>query len=684
MRKSTIRAVAVLAAFGLVAAACGDDDDDSGDESETTEAEADDEGDTPDDDGDDMAEDEGDDMADGFDLGGRTVTVAVENAYLPFNYLDPETGEPTGWDYETIDEICNRLNCVPDYQTFSWEPMIQAVADGQFDMAADGITITEERAQIVDFSDGYIAIEQRLLVGLDSPFTSIQDVIDDGCSVASQVGTTNLQTAIDTFGEDRVVALEEFGFVVQSVIAGDNCAAVIDETAGQGYVGANADEVQLIGDSLSSDQLGFIFTPGSELTAAFNHALDGMKADGTLEEISSRYFGDSFTITYDDIEFPDAPGDDDAAGELIIGTILPETGALAFLAPPQLQAVELAREDLAAAGAPVTILTGDSGTDPDVAQETANRLLGEGANAILGAAASGVSQSIIQNLFDNQIPQCSASNTSPAFTGQENAAFYFRAVPPDEAVSPIIADVMAGDGLTNVAIAARADDYGNALANLVASELTALGVANTVVTFDPENAAADAVVSDIAAVGADGVLLIAFGEGIPIIQAALEAGVPASAMYVPDGLFDPALNAAVDESNPNVLDGLTMIGASGGKDFNDRLSPLTDGNLIYGGQGYDCMMMLSLAFAQAGTTDGQALYEAAIAVSRDDGGDTACSTYEECVAALDAGEGINYEGVAGPLDLDDGGDPTFGRYAIAQFQDGALVTIDSQDIDLNF
>ena len=127
-----------------------------------------------------------------------------------------------------------------------------------------------------------------------------------------------------------------------------------------------------------------------------------------------------------------------------------------------------------------------------------------------------------------------------------------------------------------------------------------------------------------------------------------------------------------------------MIGASGGQEFNDRLSPLTDGNLIYGGQAYDCMMMLSLAYAQAGTTDGEALYAAAVDVSRDDGGDTACSTYTECAAAIEAGESINYEGVAGPLDLDDGGDPTFGRYAIAQFQDGAVVTLDSQDIDLNF
>ena len=73
------------------------------------------------------------------DLGGREITVALENAYLPFNYIDPATGEPAGWDYEAIGAICDLLNCRPTFVEAAWEGMIQAVADGQFDMAADGI-----------------------------------------------------------------------------------------------------------------------------------------------------------------------------------------------------------------------------------------------------------------------------------------------------------------------------------------------------------------------------------------------------------------------------------------------------------------------------------------------------------------------------------------------------------------
>ena len=100
------------------------------------------------------------------DLGGRTVTVAVENAYPPFNYLDEE-GNTIGWDYDVLNRICEVVNCVPEFVQTSWDGMILAVSNGEFDMAADGITITAERSQIVDYSFGYISLVQRMLVRID-------------------------------------------------------------------------------------------------------------------------------------------------------------------------------------------------------------------------------------------------------------------------------------------------------------------------------------------------------------------------------------------------------------------------------------------------------------------------------------------------------------------------------------
>ena len=238
------------------------------------------------------------------DLEGMEVTIAVENAYLPFNYIDPETGEPAGWDYEVWNEICALLNCVPVYVEAGWEGMIQAVADGQYDAAADGITITSDRAEIVDFSEGYINIEQRLLVRLDEDrIEGIDDIVaDTELLLGTQTGTTNYETALTYLDEDRIQAFEQFPFAVQALIAGDIDAVIIDEVAGQGYLGENADSLKLVGDSMSSDQLGFIYPLGSELVEPVNAALAELKANGFLEEVNLKFFGPDFTITYDDLE----------------------------------------------------------------------------------------------------------------------------------------------------------------------------------------------------------------------------------------------------------------------------------------------------------------------------------------------------------------------------------------------
>ena len=306
----------ILLALMLVACGGGGDEPAADDAaSDTTEEEAMDEESM--DEEETMEEEEAMDEESGLpDLEGREVTVAVENAYLPFNYIALSTGEPAGWDYEAIDAMCELLNCTPVYVEAAWDGMIQAVADGQYDMAADGITITDERAEIVDFSDGYININQRLLVRIDEErFSSAEELAEDSSLVVgSQPGTTNYETAVELVGEDRIQAFETFPFAVQALIAGDVDVVLMDETAGQGYVGVNADALKLVGDSLSSDELGFIFPKGSDLVEPFNLALAELRANGTLDELAQKYFSDAFTITYDDIG-PGAYGEEGEESE---------------------------------------------------------------------------------------------------------------------------------------------------------------------------------------------------------------------------------------------------------------------------------------------------------------------------------------------------------------------------------
>lgn len=230
------------------------------------------------------------------DLGGREVRIAVENAYNPFNYIDAETGEAIGYDYDIFREICSRLNCEPVFVETSWDAML-AVMGGEgnfdtFDIGADGITITEERAQSVDFSDPYIELSQVMLVRQDEErFDSAEGLAEDSnLLVGSQPGTTNYDTAAEIVGEDRIVAYDQFGLAVQALINGDVDAVIMDNVAGIGYVGANPGAVKLVGEPLTSEELGFIFPQDSDLTDAVNAALAQMDGDGTLDELFQKWF----------------------------------------------------------------------------------------------------------------------------------------------------------------------------------------------------------------------------------------------------------------------------------------------------------------------------------------------------------------------------------------------------------
>lgn len=224
------------------------------------------------------------------DLGGRTITIAVENGYPPFNQLD-DNGVGVGWDYDSIREICVRINCTPEFIPASWEGMIVAVSNGEFDVAADGITITAERAKLVDFSMGYANIIQRLMVQVDEArFDNADAFIAGDYMLGVQLATTNYLTAAELVGEGRIVGFSDFGSAVQALIAGDVDAVIIDDVAGQGYVGENAEQIRLLDDVLRADeQLGYIFPRGSDLVAPFNMALMGMIVDGTLDQINAAW-----------------------------------------------------------------------------------------------------------------------------------------------------------------------------------------------------------------------------------------------------------------------------------------------------------------------------------------------------------------------------------------------------------
>jgi polar amino acid transport system substrate-binding protein len=229
------------------------------------------------------------------DLGGREILIAVENAYNPFNFIDEATGEGVGYDYDLFADACQRLNCTPVFVQTSWDTIVAVMGgtgQAEFDIAADGVTITAERAQHVDFSTPYIKLAQQLLVKADETrFTSPEELLAiEGFKVGAQPGTTNYDLAAELFGEENVVAFDQYGLIVQALINGDIDATVMDNVAGEGYIGANPDKLKLVGAELTSEELGFVFPQGSELVDPINQALAAMEADGTLAAIYDKWF----------------------------------------------------------------------------------------------------------------------------------------------------------------------------------------------------------------------------------------------------------------------------------------------------------------------------------------------------------------------------------------------------------
>ena len=231
------------------------------------------------------------------DLGGRTVRAVTENAYTPLNFADPKTGAGIGWEYDAFNEIARRLNLKVEWSLSSWDTMIQAVREGQFDVGMDGITITDERRSQVDFSDPYMVSEQYMLVRADETRFDDDDAFaaNEDLLIGAQAGTTNFYTAVYEVldGDEanpRIKLFDTFGASVQALKSGDVDLVLMDKTSAAGYMGAAPNAFKVVGQPLGREEFGFILKPGSDLVAPINAAIQSMKDDGTIDGLNRKWF----------------------------------------------------------------------------------------------------------------------------------------------------------------------------------------------------------------------------------------------------------------------------------------------------------------------------------------------------------------------------------------------------------
>ena len=369
--------------------------------------------------------------------------------------------------------------------------------------------------------------------------------------------------------------------------------------------------------------------------------------------------------------------DSGSAEGLNIGTLLPETGALAFLSEPLVLAVDMAIRDINAAGgvngADVTLTKGDSGTDPDIANTTVDRLLTEEVDAIVGAAASGITGSVIEKITSSSTTQCSPSNTAAGLGTSGDDGYYFRTAPSDDLQAPALANVVLGDGYTNVAVVSRADDYGVGF-NAEFEPAVAAGGGTIVYSepYAPESTSFDDVVADVIASGPDAVVIVAFEEGVQLIQAMIEqgAGPQDIQLYITDGMATGELGALIDEANPSIASGMkgtqpAAAPSTGAAFFPGAFAEFApDVSTIFSAQSYDCAILIALAAEAAGSNDSGDIAAQMVAVSRDG---EKCSTFQECKDLLATGADIDYDGASGAIDFLDVGEPGTGIYEVYEY-----------------
>ena len=232
------------------------------------------------------------------DLAGKEIVVVTENAYPPLQFLNKD-GAAIGWEYDAMAEISKRLNMVVKYENTSWDAMIPAVSEGQFDLGMTGITIKDDRKEKVDFSDPYMRSEMLMIVRGDearftdaASFAAIPELL-----VSAQPGTSPFYAAVynilDGNEENaRIIKFETFGAGLEALKTGDVDLTLSDSTAANGYVAASNGALKIIGEPLASEDFGFIFPKGSDLVAPINAAIAAMKADGTLDALNQKWFVD--------------------------------------------------------------------------------------------------------------------------------------------------------------------------------------------------------------------------------------------------------------------------------------------------------------------------------------------------------------------------------------------------------
>ena len=357
---------------------------------------------------------------------------------------------------------------------------------------------------------------------------------------------------------------------------------------------------------------------------------------------------------------------------LKIGTILPQSGTLAFLGPPEEAGVALAVKEINEAdlGIQVEVEYRDSGdTTTDTATVSVTDLLSLDVSAIVGAASSGVSKTVIDQIVAAGVVQFSPANTSIDFTDYADDGLYWRTAPSDVLQGEVLGNQIAEDGVQNLGIIELNDSYGTGRTKKITETFEAAGgkvVASPL--FNTGDTVFTTQISEVLAANPDAIALVTFDEAKIIVPALQGAGYTGPLYFVDGNLADysAVFAAGALDGDKGTLPGLDTAKLG---DFTDRLlevnPDLTD--FSYAAESYDAVVLLALAALAANSTDGKDIASKLQEVSGGSGDGTKATDFASAAQIILDGGVVDYDGNSGPITFDENGDPTEATIGIFQY-----------------
>ena len=370
-----------------------------------------------------------------------------------------------------------------------------------------------------------------------------------------------------------------------------------------------------------------------------------------------------------------APAKFDAANckdaKLALGSLLPTTGNLAFLGAPEIAGVDLAVKEInengGVGGTCVSVKHTDSGdTTTNTASQSEAALKSAGVDAIVGAASSGVTLSVIDKVVKDEIVQVSPANTAPVLSTYKDNGFYFRTAPSDVLQGRVLGNKILADGYTKVGFLTIQDPYGTGLEENAVKSITAQGgsvVANEVFPSGAKNV--NAQVDKVLAAKPDAIAVISFDEVKVILPYLVKTkGWDSTALYLVDG---NTADFSKDFTDFNIAGAQgTIPGVIATDAFKKRLATVNKDLTVfaYAAESYDATMLIALAadtaIANGEDVTGATIKKYMVQVSK--GGTkvdfSKGNGYKTALDLIKAGKDIDFEGVSGPISFDDNGDPT--------------------------